>query len=265
MDKDGDGELTRLEFLEFFIVKLKLCTIKQLDSIKERFEQLEQERTARKRVFALVGKVRQLSDSGEIVSETAAAGWGKTKKTVQEHTGHEIKNKRPDVLRVMSREISSRHLVLPVPEQMKSQKTQSSVRLDSRLKLPSPTISAKKKHSLLFNESKKAGKTIAPEDTSSGDSLGDSEGDSGSRNTKVDSVHEFIEHSHPLSSVIAHIRRASELARIDVDNNIRDGKTVEAKASVKLLRSLITLLHASQKEFLPRLKSDDPERRKIRY
>jgi hypothetical protein len=51
MDKDGDGKLSRLEFLSHMVVKLKLCRENQLDKIMERFDEIEESRIARERVM----------------------------------------------------------------------------------------------------------------------------------------------------------------------------------------------------------------------
>ena len=54
MDKNGDGELSRMEFLSHMVVKLKLCTEMQLDKIMDRFDEIEESRIARDRVMTII-------------------------------------------------------------------------------------------------------------------------------------------------------------------------------------------------------------------
>ena len=284
MDKDGDGDLTRGEFLEFFIIKLKLCSAQQLEAINVRFDQIEQERTARERVLGMVDKVRRLTNpttTHTLDSEVTA--WGKTKLALETKTGHQMKG--PDVLTVMSREISKNSAIGSnngPAKKISVTRTESERRssekkniYDTKIPLPSPQQPVTESNVFQFNGHHET-TTKAPEDSetsnesgSSGSSGGKYAGQSGGGKSSRGGVvgnntpANMYERSHPLSSMLAHIRKASELARVDVDNNIKKGNTVEAKASVKLLRSLVTLLHTSQKEFLPRLEADDPERRGI--
>ena len=259
MDKDGDGELTRLEFLEFFVVKLKLCTVRQLDKIKNRFDQIEQERTARARVLGLVEKVRKLTNP-----ELAVGGWGQTKgelirrgNTLEEEY---IKEQDTDtygsikVGRTPSQYRSSNKDARKVQQR----KTNRSSPLSSSLVTIAESKENESNESKLNVEFGEKQNSREPEDTAS---TASSSSESSCNNDQEQLVE--YERNHPLSAVIAHIRRASELARLDVDNNIQKGNTGNAKASVRLLRDLITLLHSSQSEILPRLEEDDPERRRI--
>jgi hypothetical protein len=58
MDKDGDGNLSRLEFLTSMVVTLKLCTEEHLNAIMKRFDEVEQSREARERVLKELQKFR---------------------------------------------------------------------------------------------------------------------------------------------------------------------------------------------------------------
>jgi uncharacterized protein YktA (UPF0223 family) len=59
MDKDGDGLLSRLEFITHMIVALKLCTPEHLRAIMQRFDEVEQSREARVRVLKVMESYRE--------------------------------------------------------------------------------------------------------------------------------------------------------------------------------------------------------------
>ena len=61
MDKDGDGELSRMEFLTHMIVVLKLCTPQHLTAIMQRFDEVEHCREARTLVMTQMENFRELN------------------------------------------------------------------------------------------------------------------------------------------------------------------------------------------------------------
>ena len=63
MDKNGDGLLTRLEFITHMIVALRLCTPEHLRAIMKRFDEVEQSREARTRVLKVLDKYREFKRS----------------------------------------------------------------------------------------------------------------------------------------------------------------------------------------------------------
>ena len=64
MDKNGDGELSRLEFLSHMVVRLKMCTSAQLAKIMERFDEIEESRIARDRVMSVINNTNSFSSKG---------------------------------------------------------------------------------------------------------------------------------------------------------------------------------------------------------
>ena len=61
MDKDGDGLLSRLEFLSHMVVALKLCTPQHLKAIMQRFDEVEHSREARTMVMNEMENLRELN------------------------------------------------------------------------------------------------------------------------------------------------------------------------------------------------------------
>ena len=201
MDVDGDGVLTRLEFLEFFIVKLKLCTSRQLQKIQDRYDQIEQEKDARELVL-MVTSPNSKNDRGSTL--------GSSTDTDMTRVLPGCTPQKPNKSLAQAVETE-----LPVSE--------STASIDTAAASPSAVDA-----------------TTAV----------DVDADAAARRSGgglYDGSH------HPLSSMLAHIRRASELARADVENSIRNDKMDEAKATVKMLRQLLTLLHNGEVELLPRL------------
>ena len=268
MDADGDGELTRLEFLEFFIIKLKLCTEQQLSKIQIRFDQIEQERRAREIVASKIDQIQDLTNSGVEMSTLASQGWGKSMVAVEKLTGHQVVRPtvmprhiagidRPhaDTIVGGGRDISLTTKVMPLSINTEEEEEEEKEK-DKKLHQVQQKTRKKEK-----NNDKENRKTPSPTTRSSTSTTPSPISVMSQRTTKErNSLSDSFERTHPLSSMLAHIRRASELARNDVENSIKNGKTEEAKASVRMLRQLITLLHDSQKSFLPRLQNDDPER-----
>ena len=251
MDADGDGELTRLEFLEFFIIKLKLCTEQQLSKIQIRFDQIEQERRAREIVASKIDQIQDLTNSGVEMSTLASQGWGKSMVAVEKVTGHQVV--RPTVM--------PRHIAgIDRPHADTIVGGGRDISLTTKV-MPLSINTEEEEEEGKKNNDKENRKTPSPTTRSSTSTTPSPISVMSQRTTKErNSLSDSFERTHPLSSMLAHIRRASELARNDVENSIKNGKTEEAKASVRMLRQLITLLHDSQKSFLPRLQNDDPER-----
>ena len=201
MDVDGDGVLTRLEFLEFFIVKLKLCTSRQLQKIQDRYDQIEQEKDARELVL-MVTSPNSKNDRGSTLGSSTDT----------------------DMTRVLpgcTPQKPNKSLAQAVETELPM--SESTASIDTAAASPSAVDA-----------------TTAV----------DVDADAAARRSGGGL---YDGSQHRLSSMLAHIRRATELARADVENSIRNDKMDEAKATVKMLRQLLTLLHNGEVELLPRL------------
>ena len=245
MDVDGDGVLTRLEFLEFFIVKLKLCTSRQLQKIQDRYDQIEQEKGARELVL-MVTSPNSKNDRGSTLGSS-------TDMITQRNSRQPPQQPNKSLAQAMRTELpASETAAASIDTAAANNSFQLLPNQDAATMAPRPAESPRQQLSLSLSATgvTTAVSSSAVDATTAADADADADADAAARRSGgglYDGSH------HPLSSMLAHIRRASELARADVENSIRNDKMDEAKATVKMLRQLLTLLHNGEVELLPRL------------
>ena len=385
MDKDGDGTLSRLEFVTHMIVALKLCTPLHLRKIMERFDEIEQSRVARKRVMQVMNDVKKFSRQTPLKGKLAlpaGKNWLKAIDAASKETG--IEKRSNDALGLMGRALVSRTDASAAPPALRHHKepfsrspgaeeaTAAAVKTKApaelspnewALSMPvvggrrsphrsSSGIAMRRTSSMMVREAivqrqydkqkrsswtrqqivtdkthtqaqaeqvetkvdAAANKSLAPAASAVGGATksagrsvvidvasrsgsphvaggpreieGEMRGGSGggeaeSESPSIDSdgsngnnsstialdvsdgdAAALYEREHPLSAMLAHLRRASELAREHVHAEARQGNVQEAKAAVRCYRHLLESLHTQQAYALDRLSDDDPEWRR---
>ncbi len=311
MDKDGDGSLSRLEFVTHMIVALKLCTPLHLRKIMERFDEIEESRIARDRVMKVMDdRTRPFvarADGGTappalIPSEGARTPSAQTTAPVELSPDEWARSVRRTSSpgRGIGTGIAVRRTGSLIAREALVQRQQSKMAEDVALAQgQAEQTEAAVDAAAAGGASKTAGKSVVidvasgsggrpvfdrlnnagekgGQEVGEGDEAGSespsinsdvSNGNSNSRTTAIVVADDrdaaaLYEREHPLSAMLAHLRRASELAREHVHAEARRGNIREAKAAVRCYRHLLESLHAQQAYALDRLEEDDPERQR---
>ena len=304
MDKNGDGLLSRLEFISHMVVALKLCTPQHLQTIMERFDEIEHSREARVLVMNELAKLREMKstltdkehDWERAKQMTAVRRQGTTvlKDTVKgaqilhdrETAKHRIKRgskqkpkRRASFIKHAPAKDSDCILVdigdSMVTEEQKEEMIRSDVKSPRGIQR-NPTLgylNLAKVHpassasssaaAAAVSEPTRSVKMKARKPLSSADDTSKMVNGSGPA-VDVDVDVDPEDRSHPLSKMLAYMRRARDISRVYVQEQaMKTDKTENdlehARIAIRAYRDLLESLHRQQTFAHDLLHPMDPE------